>query len=131
MHQSVFTTLMYKLYLQAAHLLDKLARTSTGLLSPLAASLGGVVAQECLKAITHKHMPIRQLYYPDCSELMDDTPDPLDFTEAAPSEQSLNRRCLGTTVLAKLASQRYGASITWSKMYSPPTRLHQLLFFFS
>lgn len=37
--------------------------------APIAAFLGGVVAQEIVKAITQKFMPIKQHFYFDCSEL--------------------------------------------------------------
>lgn len=38
---------------------------------PLCALIGGVVAQEVVKAITKKYMPIKQEFYYDCLELMD------------------------------------------------------------
>lgn len=36
---------------------------------PIAALLGGMVAQEIVKAITQKFMPIKQHFYFECSEL--------------------------------------------------------------
>ena len=43
---------------------------SRGVFSPLAAFMGGVVAQECMKAITQKFSPIKQLFYYDASEVL-------------------------------------------------------------
>jgi len=45
---------------------------SRGVLSPLCAFMGGLVAQECLKAITQKFTPVNQLFYYDAVEV---TPD--------------------------------------------------------
>lgn len=36
---------------------------------PIAAFIGGIVAQEIVKAITQKYMPIKQYFYFDCAEL--------------------------------------------------------------
>lgn len=41
-------------------LLCHLAFTSQGCFSPLAASLGGIVGQEVLKALTGKYTPLKQ-----------------------------------------------------------------------
>ena len=41
-------------------LLFQLSFTSRGCFSPLAASLGGIVGQEALKALTGKYTPLRQ-----------------------------------------------------------------------
>lgn len=41
-------------------------------LAPLCAFLGGVVAQEIVKAMTQKFMPIKQVAYVSCSELIED-----------------------------------------------------------
>ncbi len=38
--------------------------------NPLAAFFGGIVAQECVKAITKKFVPIKQTFYLDAIELM-------------------------------------------------------------
>ncbi len=36
----------------------------------MAAFIGGVVSQEIIKAITNKFVPINQLLYTDCSEVL-------------------------------------------------------------
>lgn len=41
-------------------LLQQLAYTAAGLLPPLATTLGGVLAQECLIAVTGKFSPLKQ-----------------------------------------------------------------------
>lgn len=61
-----------------ASVVEAFARTCAGSISPMAAGLGGVAAQEVLKAVSGKFMPIRQFLYFDCMECL---PDPLP-TEA-------------------------------------------------
>lgn len=50
--------------------LAKFALTHKGTFGPLAAFLGGFVAQEVVKAITQKYKPINQLFYTDCIEIL-------------------------------------------------------------
>lgn len=65
-----------------ASVVEAFARTCAGNLSPMAAGLGGVAAQEVLKAVSGKFMPIRQFLYFDCMECL---PDPLPSeAECAP-----------------------------------------------
>jgi ubiquitin-activating enzyme E1 len=45
---------------------------SQGVFNPLCAFQGGFVAQECIKAITQKFSPTRQLFYYDASEVLPD-----------------------------------------------------------
>ena len=54
------------------------ALTSAGQFGPLAAFMGGVVSQEIIKAITQKYMPIKQLFYCDCAEVVPDLPKELN-----------------------------------------------------
>jgi hypothetical protein len=61
---------------QACNLIKQLSFTSSGAFAPLAAFLGGVIAQECLKGLTRKFVPIRQWYLPDFSELLPTLPVP-------------------------------------------------------
>lgn len=59
------------------------ARTCAGNISPMAAGLGGIAAQEVLKAVSGKFMPIRQFLYFDCTETL---PDPLPLeADCAPT----------------------------------------------
>lgn len=57
-----------------ASVAEAFARTCAGNISPIAAGLGGVAAQEVLKAISGKFMPIRQFLYFDGMECL---PNPL------------------------------------------------------
>lgn len=43
-----------------------------GVFNPLCAFLGGLVAQECIKAITQKFSPVHQLFYYDAIEVLPD-----------------------------------------------------------
>lgn len=54
-------------------------------LAPLCAFLGGVVAQEIVKAMTQKFMPIKQVAYVTCSELIEDA----KFEEADLGDKTL------------------------------------------
>lgn len=56
-----------------ANVVEAFARTCAGNLSPMAAGLGGIVAQEILKASSGKFMPIRQFLYFDCMETLPET----------------------------------------------------------
>lgn len=65
-----------------ADVVEAFARTCAGNLSPMAAGLGGIAAQEVLKAVSGKFTPIRQFMYFDCSETL---PSPLPSeTDCAP-----------------------------------------------
>ncbi len=52
---------------------EAFSRTCAGNLSPMAAGLGGIVAQEVLKASSGKFMPIRQFFFLDCMETLPET----------------------------------------------------------
>ena len=47
-----------------------LVSTWNGTFPPLCAFLGGVVAQEAIKGVTRKYMPIKQFFYYECAELI-------------------------------------------------------------
>lgn len=49
---------------------EAFSRTCAGSISPMAAALGGCAAQEVLKAVSGKFMPIRQFLYFDCMEVL-------------------------------------------------------------
>lgn len=53
-----------------AKVVEIFSRTCAGNLSPMAAGLGGIAAQEVLKAVSGKFMPIRQFMYMDCTEAL-------------------------------------------------------------
>lgn len=57
-----------------APVVEAFSRTCAGLISPMAAAMGGIVAQEVLKAVSGKFMPIRQFMYFDAMEAL---PSPL------------------------------------------------------
>ncbi len=44
--------------------------TCNGTFAPLAAFLGGFISQEIIKAITYKYMPLKQLFYTNCVEVI-------------------------------------------------------------
>ncbi|KAK4534451.1 hypothetical protein CDCA_CDCA02G0476 [Cyanidium caldarium] len=91
-----------------ASLVEAFVRTAAGDISPMASFLGGVAAQEVLKAVSSRFTPIRQLFYFDATESL---PHPLpDEAEAAP------RHC------------RYDGQIA---VYGAPLQqqLHQLNYF--
>ncbi len=50
--------------------LTALALTARGVFNPLTAFLGGFATQECVKAITNKFSPLKQLLYFDSIELL-------------------------------------------------------------
>jgi ubiquitin-activating enzyme E1 len=61
---------------------EAFARTCAGLISPISATIGGIVAQEVLKAVSGKFMPINQFLYFDATEVL---PSPLPSeAECAP-----------------------------------------------
>ena len=63
-------------------LMGKFASVSSGSLSPMAAIVGGLAAQEAIKACALKYTPITQFLYFDCVEVLPSTP--LSPTEVAP-----------------------------------------------
>ncbi|KAI0563060.1 ubiquitin-activating enzyme E1 [Gracilaria domingensis] len=56
-----------------AKVVEAFAKTCAGNMSPIAAGLGGIAAQEVLKAVSGKFMPIRQFMYYDCMEILPET----------------------------------------------------------
>ena len=53
-----------------ADLIEVFAKTCAGDLSPMAAAMGGIVAQEVMKACSGKFMPIKQWLYFDALECL-------------------------------------------------------------
>ena len=83
--------------------------TCTGVFPPLAAFIGGVAAQEAIKAITKKYMPINQFFYYETSEIVSG----LNINKVQEEMRGIKedrdlalRICVGESLLAKLASSR-------------------------
>ncbi|XP_052043274.1 ubiquitin-like modifier-activating enzyme 7 isoform X2 [Apodemus sylvaticus] len=91
-------------------LLRTIALSSAGSLSPMAAILGGVAAQEVLKAVSRKFLPLDQWLYFDALECL-----PEDEKLLPLPEDCLPRNCrydgqiavFGTGLQEKLSHQRY------------------------
>ncbi|XP_071964323.1 ubiquitin-like modifier-activating enzyme 6 [Antedon mediterranea] len=80
-----------------------LAYSAEGCFSPLTAFLGGVIAQEVLKAVTSKYTPLDQWMFVDAQEVL---PEPSsvpaqDFKQRGDRYDAL-RICIGETLLSKL-----------------------------
>lgn len=73
----------------------ELNRTAKGTFPPLCSYLGGIAAQEVLKALTHKFTPIRQLLYFNTRELGDFT-EPQVYTDPV-------QLCMGRALNSALA----------------------------
>lgn len=88
-------------------LLFQLSFTSRGCFSPLAASLGGIVGQEALKALTGKYTPLRQWLYIDATEVLKGQEE-LDNKSFLPRQDRYDslRICIGEELLTKLSNLR-------------------------
>lgn len=53
----------------AGFVVEAFSKTCRGDISPMAAFMGGIVAQEVMKAISGKFTPIQQFFYFDCLEV--------------------------------------------------------------
>ena len=82
---------------------EKLARlfasTCSGTFAPLAAFIGGFVSQEAVKALTNKFMPINQLFYTDCTEVIPQNQG--ELVQKADRYDGL-RVCIGDELFQKL-----------------------------
>eukprot|EP01104_Vermistella_antarctica_P020279 TRINITY_DN861_c0_g1_i2.p1 TRINITY_DN861_c0_g1~~TRINITY_DN861_c0_g1_i2.p1 ORF type:complete len:865 (-),score=258.73 TRINITY_DN861_c0_g1_i2:739-3333(-) len=93
-------------------LITTLAFTAKGNLNPMAAAIGGIVAQEVLKGCTNKFTPLKQWLYFDAVEVL---PEPEEGAEALPAslfEPEGNRYdgqvvCIGKDVHRKLTQLNY------------------------
>lgn len=83
------------------------ARGAAGQLSPMAAFLGGVTAQEVLKACTHRFTPLQQFLYVDSTSALP-TPRPM-AAECAPRGDRYDgqRAVLGEPLVAALGALTY------------------------
>lgn len=86
-----------------AELITALSFTCRGLLPPLAAAVGGTVAQEVLKALTGKFSPLKQWLYLDATELLKGNIDPKDVEFLPKSDRYDGLRiCIGERLFQKL-----------------------------
>jgi ubiquitin-activating enzyme E1 len=89
------------------YVVEAFARTCIGVISPMAAAVGGIVAQEVLKAVSGKFMPINQFMFLDATEAL---PSPLP-TEAdcalSGSRYDGQIAVFGATFHAKVENLRY------------------------
>merc|ERR1719219_1607614 len=70
---------------------DQFAKICAGDVSPMNAFVGGLVAQEVMKACSGKFMPIRQLMYFDALECLPDQPDKISLLTAESCKPVGNR----------------------------------------
>lgn len=83
--------------------------TCSGVFPPLAAFMGGVAAQEAIKAITKKYMPINQFFYYETSEIVSgiNIESVKEEIRNIKEDRDLALKiCLGETLLSKLAASR-------------------------
>lgn len=59
---------------EVQNVVARFALTTTSQLPPMAAFMGGFIAQEVIKAITNKYTPIMQLFYTDAIEVIPELP---------------------------------------------------------
>lgn len=85
------------------------SRAAHGHLSPLCAALGGIAAQEAIKAVSYKFMPIRQWLYLDAAEALPPADAPLPPSDVAPTGSRYDGQivCLGRAFQARLGALRY------------------------
>jgi ubiquitin-activating enzyme E1 len=79
---------------------------SQGVFNPLCAFLGGLVAQECIKAITQKFSPVHQLFYYDAVEVLPEfrvKEEVLDLQKAAEAEKDATPEKLFENYVEKVA----------------------------
>jgi len=96
-------------------IIRRFAFTCQGVFAPLAAFLGGFVAQEAIKAITQKFMPTKQLFYTDCYEVIPELPENKSEWDIAISQLEIAeqkhrsdglRICVGVKLLQTLQFTR-------------------------
>mmetsp|Transcript_9753 Transcript_9753/g.28618 ORF Transcript_9753/g.28618 Transcript_9753/m.28618 type:complete len:1026 (-) Transcript_9753:192-3269(-) len=91
-------------------LLSTLASASAGEIAPMTAFIGGIAAQEVLKAASSKFMPIDQFFYFDATEALPYKLDALPPEgEVAPAGTRYDGMVavFGKTLVAKLMRERY------------------------
>lgn len=91
------------------HLISMLAHTAAGSLCPMQAVIGGIAAQEIMKACSGKFSPIKQWFYFDAFECLPQG-DPVSEETAnalANTRYGAQACVLGKDVQEKLGSQKY------------------------
>ncbi|XP_066272091.1 ubiquitin-like modifier-activating enzyme 6 [Branchiostoma lanceolatum] len=85
-------------------LLTWLSYTARGCFAPLTAAMGGILAQEVLKALTGKFTPLKQWLYMDSVEVCQDLESKLESLQPKGDCNDALRMCIGEELLKKLAS---------------------------
>ena len=90
-------------------LLAQFSKICSGNISPMAASIGGLVAQEVMKACSGKFMPIKQLLYFDARECLPEDTSALTEEACAPSGSRYDGQTaiFGKDFQTKLTRQKY------------------------
>ena len=90
-------------------ILGLFSKTCAGDLSPMAAAIGGIAAQEVMKACSGKFMPIRQWLYLDARECLPEDLSSLTEDNCRPAESRYDGQIavFGRDFQAKLAEQKY------------------------
>ncbi|XP_074650739.1 ubiquitin-like modifier-activating enzyme 6 [Tubulanus polymorphus] len=85
-------------------LIKNLSYTSRGVFAPLCATLGGIIAQEALKALTGKFTPLSQWLYLDVCEVLPAKPETNDVIKARNDRYDGLRICIGEELCEKVAN---------------------------
>lgn len=87
-------------------LLTLFSYTAQGAVGPMAAALGGWVAQEALKSLTGKFTPLTQLLCFDVAEICPPLDTPREQFQVHGDRYDAQRACLGADICAQLANIR-------------------------
>ena len=90
-------------------LIELFAKTCAGDLNPMAAAMGGLVAQEVMKACSGKFMPIRQWLYFDALECLPEDKSCLGVEQCKPTGSRYDGQVavFGQDFQAKMCQQKY------------------------
>mmetsp|Transcript_367 Transcript_367/g.668 ORF Transcript_367/g.668 Transcript_367/m.668 type:complete len:1049 (+) Transcript_367:70-3216(+) len=89
---------------QFKRVICQLALCARGQISPMCALVGGIVAQEVIKACSGKFMPIRQWFYYDAAEALPDEPLPMEEVAPIGCRYDSQIAVFGRSMQASLAS---------------------------
>jgi ubiquitin-activating enzyme E1 len=96
-----------ELYAAQERIVLQLASGSKAILSPMCAALGGIVAQEVIKACSGKFSPINGFFFLDADEALPDELLPLDQVAAQNSRYDSQIACFGKDIQAKILDLNY------------------------